>query len=122
MAAAVVIYDASCGLCRGSVAWLASRAAPGRIEFLPCASPERRERFPWLDERDCLEAMQLVLADGRVMSGAAAVPEILRGLRRWRWLAPLFALPGAARLAGRLYRWVARHRHGLSRAAGSRDA
>ncbi len=42
-----------------------------------------------------MEAIQLVLPDGRALSGAAAVPEILRRLRRWRWLAAAFSVPGA---------------------------
>ncbi|MBI2528270.1 MAG: DUF393 domain-containing protein [Candidatus Rokubacteria bacterium] len=118
MTAAVVIYDGACGLCRHSVDWLERRAVRGRFEFLPCQSPARRARFPRMEERACLEAMQLVLPDGRVLSGAAAIPEILCRLRGWRWFAPVFRLPGVGLLAPPLYRWVARHRHRLSRLAG----
>jgi len=57
-----------------------------------------------------MRAMQLVLADGRVLSGADAVPEILLRIRGWGWLARLFALPGARFLARRLYAWIARNR------------
>ena len=119
MTAAVVIYDGTCGLCQGSVAWLSRRAVPGRFEFLPCQAAERRARFPWMEERACLEAIQLVLPDGRALSGAAAIPEILRRLRGWRLLAPFFWLPGVGFLARPLYRWVARHRHWISRLPGS---
>ena len=118
MTAAVVIYDGTCGLCQGSVAWLERRAMRGRFEFLPCQAPQRRARFPWMEERACLEAIQLVLPDGRVLNGAGAIPEILRRLRGWRWLAPLFWLPGVEFLARPLYRWVARHRHSISRLPG----
>lgn len=115
MAPAVVIYDGTCGLCRGSVEWIARRALPGRLEFVPCDSAELRMRFPRIEERACQEAMQLVLPGGRVLSGAAAVPEILRRLSGWRWLAPALAVPGVGRLAPPVYGWVARHRHRLSR-------
>jgi predicted DCC family thiol-disulfide oxidoreductase YuxK len=67
-----------------------------------------------MDERACLEAMQLVLPDGRVLAGDAAVPEILGRLRGWRWLAAAFRVPGMARLSPRVYAWVARNRHRLS--------
>ncbi|OGK76580.1 MAG: hypothetical protein A2X52_19475 [Candidatus Rokubacteria bacterium GWC2_70_16] len=115
----MVIYDGACGLCQRSVAWLRARAGRGQLEFLPCQAPERQARFPWIEERACLEAMQIVLPDGRVLSGAAAIPEILRRLRGWRRLAPVFRIPGVGVLAPSLYRWVARHRHRLSRLPGS---
>jgi predicted DCC family thiol-disulfide oxidoreductase YuxK len=111
---AVLIYDGTCGLCRGGVSWISRRAVTGRFEFLPCQAAERRARYPWMDERTCLEAMQLVLPDGRVLAGDAAIPEILRRLRGWRWLARAFRLPGATLLAPRLYAWVARHRYQIS--------
>lgn len=114
MGPAVLVYDGECPLCRGAAGWIRRRALPGRFEFLPCRSPERRARFPWMSDAACLEALQLVLPDGRVLAGEAAVPEILRRLVGWRWLAGLFRLPGTGLLAPRLYRWVARHRHGLS--------
>jgi predicted DCC family thiol-disulfide oxidoreductase YuxK len=81
---------------------------------LPCQAPERRARYPWMSEDACLQAMQLILPDGRVLVGDAAIPEILRRLRGWRWLAGLFRLPGVEVLAPRLYAWVARHRYQIS--------
>lgn len=115
MRAAVLIYDGECPICRSGMRWVEQRAAAGQFEFLPCQSPERRARFPWMSEETCLEALQLVLPDGRVLAGDAAISEILRRVRGWRWLALVFRLPGAALLAPRLYRWVARHRRAISR-------
>ena len=80
-ARAVLIYDGACGLCRGGVSWISRRAVRGHFEFLPCQAAERRVRYPWMDERTCLEAMQLILPDGRILAGDAAIPEILRRLR-----------------------------------------
>ncbi len=114
MTGAVLVYDGACAFCRGGVRWVQQRALPGQFEFLPCQSPERRARFPWMDERVCLEAVQLVLLDGRVLAGEAAVPEILRRLRGWRWLARLFNVPGVRFLAPRVYAWVARNRYAIS--------
>lgn len=111
---AVIIYDGECGLCEGSVGWIARRARPGDFEFLACQAPERRRRFPALEERACLEAMHLVLPDGRALRGADAVAKILERLPRWRWLARLLHVPGLARLAPPTYRWIARHRQRLS--------
>jgi predicted DCC family thiol-disulfide oxidoreductase YuxK len=111
---AVLIYDGRCALCQEAVAWVSRRARRGELEFLPCQAAERRARFPRMEERQCLDAVQLVLPDGRVLAGADAAPEILRRLTRWRWLARTFGLPGMSRLAPRAYAWVARRRHRLS--------
>lgn len=117
---AVLIYDEACPICQRGMRWVDRRALPGRFEFLPCQSLERRRRFPWMDEADCLEAMQVVLADGRVLPGASGIPEILRRLRGWRWLVAMFRLPGVGWLAPRVYGWVARNRYTISCALGKR--
>jgi predicted DCC family thiol-disulfide oxidoreductase YuxK len=117
---AVVVYDGGCALCRGGIQWITRRAVRGEFEFLPCQSDERRARLPWLDESRCMEAIHLVLPGGRVLAGDAAIPEILRRLRGWRWLATLFRLPGARRLGPPVYGWVARHRYQLSCLIGRR--
>jgi len=111
---AVVIYDGMCPLCVEGVTWIGRRARRGEFEFLPCQAAERRARFPWMDDSVCIEAMQVVLPDGRVLAGAAAVPEVLRRLRGWRWLATCFRLPGMNLLAPRAYAWIARRRYRIS--------
>jgi predicted DCC family thiol-disulfide oxidoreductase YuxK len=61
-----------------------------------------------------MTAMQLVLPGGRTLSGADAVPELLRRIRGLGWLATVFALPGARLLARRVYAWIAKNRMRLS--------
>ncbi len=102
-------------MCRASAMWLMRRAlAGGALEILPCRSPVRQARFPGVSEEACLTAMQLVVPDGRVLSGADAVPELLRRIPGWGWLARVFALPGVAPLARRVYAWIARNRMRIS--------
>lgn len=114
-ARAVLIYDADCGMCRTSALWLMRRAlSSGALEILPCRSQVRVARFPQISEEACLTAMQLVLPDGRVLSGADAVPELLKRIRGWGWLASVFALPGVRPLSRRIYAWMARNRMKLS--------
>jgi len=120
-ASATLIYDAECAMCRASALWIMRRAlSSGRLEILPCRSGVRRERFPRVTEDACLTAMQLVLPDGRVLSGADAVPELLRRIRGWGWVARLFALPGIRPVARRLYAWIATNRMRISCALGRR--
>jgi predicted DCC family thiol-disulfide oxidoreductase YuxK len=112
---AVLVYDAECAMCRASALWLMRRASSaGALEILPCRSPVRRERFPQISDEACMTAMQLVLPDGHVVTGADAVPELLRRIWGWRWAAGFFALPGVRPLGRRLYAWVARNRMKIS--------
>ena len=112
---ATLIYDADCAMCRKSALWLMRRAySSGGLEILPCRSPVRQERFPQVKEGECLSAMQLVLPDGRRLSGADAVPELLRRIHGWGWLAGVFALPPVRPVARGVYGWVARNRMRIS--------
>jgi predicted DCC family thiol-disulfide oxidoreductase YuxK len=121
LATATLIYDAECSMCRASALWLMRRAlSGGALEILPCRSSVRRKRFPQVAEEACLTAMQLVLPDGRILSGADAVPELLRRIRGWGWVAGVFALPGIRPVARRLYAWIARNRMRISCAVGGR--
>ena len=65
-----------------------------------------------------MTAMQLVLPDGRVLGGADAVPELLRRIRGWGWVAGVFGLPPVRPIARTVYGWVARNRMRISCAAG----
>jgi predicted DCC family thiol-disulfide oxidoreductase YuxK len=119
VAVATLIYDGECAMCRGSALWIMRRAlSSGALEILPCRSGVRQERFPQVSEAACLTAMQLVLPDGRVLSGADAVPELLHRIRGWGWVAGVFGLPGVRPVARRLYAWIARNRMKISCAAG----
>ena len=111
---ATLIYDGECGFCQGAVAWIRARSGPEVFEFLPCQDPERARRYPGMSQSECMTAMQLVLADGRVLGGETAIPEILKRLRGWRILATLFHVPGTGFLARRVYAWVARNRYTIS--------
>ena len=114
---AVLIYDGECSMCRASALWLLRRAEAGGardLEILPCRSPVRRQRFPSMTDEACMQAMQLVLPDGRVLAGADAAPEILRRIPRWRWVAAFLDLPRVRPFARRVYRWIADNRMRIS--------
>jgi predicted DCC family thiol-disulfide oxidoreductase YuxK len=111
---AVLIYDSGCGLCQRSRTLIEGRMAPGAIEFLPCQSEERLNRFPQITTENCMNAIQLIDAAGQVYSGAAAIPEILQRLNGWRRLVFLFRTRPLRKCAPVLYNWIARHRLFLS--------
>ena len=114
MPRAVLIYDGDCRFCRGGKDWIERNAVEGAFEFLPCQSDERKSRFPRVSEETCMGAMQLALPDGKVLTGDRAIPEILRRLKRWRWLSVLFKIPGVHFFAPHIYGWVAQNRYRIS--------
>ncbi len=108
-----VLYDASCGLCRGSAArWGAVLRKRG---FGMAALQE-----PWVAGRLGLppervaEEFRLLLPDGRHLSGPDAYRHAAR--RVW-WLLPLWGLavmPGTRRMFDRACRAVAGRRMAIS--------
>lgn len=112
---ATVLYDAACGLCRWSAERLRRWDRGRRLCFVPLQTPEAARLLPDLSPEDRLASWH-VAEGGRVTSGGAAVPEVLRLLPGG---APLAAL--AARFPGgtdRAYRWVADHRDRIGRLLG----
>ena len=106
----VVLYDGECGLCDAGMRWLRARDRWGRFEFLPYQAPERRHRFPALEDRALAEAMHVVAPDGVVRAGADAAPWIFANLPGWSLLARVLSLPGIRSLARPVYRFVAQRR------------
>jgi predicted DCC family thiol-disulfide oxidoreductase YuxK len=109
----LVVYDADCGVCQASVAWLRKRDVQGRFRFagndgeLPAGvSPEETEHTV------------VVLEGGRKWTRGAATARLLRELRGWALLGHALRLPGIAWLADRGYDRFARNRHRVSAALG----
>ena len=111
---AILIYDGNCDFCQGSTNWIKKRALPGKFEFIPCQSKERRERFPFISDDQCMTALQLILPDGCQYAGADAIPEILCRLEGWRWLEAVLRQPIIKKTSPLVYKWVAKHRGFLS--------
>lgn len=111
---AVLVFDGNCPVCKGAVKWIEENQWKGSFEMLPCQSKEAKERFPFMEETVCMQAMQLILPDGRVLSGEKALPEVLRRLKRFSPAADLFKLPGSGILSRSFYRWFADNRYHIA--------
>lgn len=109
----ILVFDGECGFCRRSVEWIRDRDRDGRIEPVPFQSDRVGPEFRGVRRQAFEHAMHLFSPEGRGWSGARAGEQILRLLPRWRWVAPLFGIPGVRGLAERVYRIVADHRHRL---------
>jgi predicted DCC family thiol-disulfide oxidoreductase YuxK len=111
---AALIFDKNCPLCSNTVKWIGEHEAPDAFEMVPCQSKATVARFPEIEQAACMNAMHLILPDGRVMVGEKALPEIVLRLRRYHFVAALFKLPGTLALSRTAYRWFAKHRYWIA--------
>lgn len=106
----VMIYDGECEFCRRWVVrW--AKLTDDRVDYEAYQELlDELNKFP-VTEKDCMTAVQLVDADGRVYSAAAAVLKSLTYTRHWGWLYWCYEHSGLfANFTEWLYRWVARNR------------
>jgi predicted DCC family thiol-disulfide oxidoreductase YuxK len=114
-AVAVLIYDGQCPVCARTVAWIKDNQKKDAFEFLPCQSDDVRRRYPSVKQTVCMQAMQLILPDGAIVSGEKALPEILKRLKRYSSAAELFKLPGTDMISRTFYRWFADNRYHIAK-------
>jgi predicted DCC family thiol-disulfide oxidoreductase YuxK len=109
----VVLFDGSCGFCRGSVARLERWAGPDRFEAVSLHDTVVPQRFPGVPHDALMRALHTVEPSGRVNDAVGAV--LLCAARRpgFGWLSGLYRLPGLAVTVDIVYALVARYRQSL---------
>jgi predicted DCC family thiol-disulfide oxidoreductase YuxK len=112
----VVVFDADCGVCQASVAWVKRRDRKGAVQFVPNDAAE----LPAGVAREETEHTIVVLDGGRKLVRADATARILRELGAWSLAGALIGAPGMRRLANWGYDRFARNRHRISAALGMR--
>jgi predicted DCC family thiol-disulfide oxidoreductase YuxK len=114
----VLLYDSDCGFCRWSVDKVLAWDRTNRLRPVALQDSEADRLLPGIDAETKMASWHLVTADGRVFSGGAVAPPLLRLLPGGRPLAAIAsAFPGATE---RAYRWVSRNRDRFGRLAGTR--
>lgn len=110
---AVMLYDGDCGFCAHYVEkW--KKKTGNTIIYEPYQ--QSLSKFPQLTEKECKEAIQLILPEGKVFSGAHAIFKALdfagkSGMLHWFYdYMPLFG-----RISEFIYQWIAHHRLFISR-------
>lgn len=111
----VVIYDASCRLCRGTTDWLNRLDGRMRLAFLPLQDPRVRERFPDLSPKDLQRHVYVVDTRGNRRKGAGAARYLARRLPALWPLAPLLHVPGTMPLWRWVYKQISHRRHAFDR-------
>jgi predicted DCC family thiol-disulfide oxidoreductase YuxK len=109
----LIVFDGDCGFCRFWISRWQS-IADDRLDYAPYQ--EVASRFPEIPVEDFRRAVQLVLPDGSVRGGAAAVVRALAEVpRRGHWLALYRRVPGFGAVTEFAYRLIADHRGAASR-------
>ena len=111
-----VVYDADCGVCQASTAWVRSRDRRGAFEFIG----NDIAALPAGVSRDETEHTVIVLDGQRKYVRADAVARILRELHGWSFAGALLRAPGLRQLANWGYDRFAANRHRVSAVLGMR--
>ncbi|MGW0362121.1 thiol-disulfide oxidoreductase DCC family protein [Streptomyces sp. NPDC002990] len=86
-----VLYDAGCPLCVHIRHWLLGRHQLVPLRFVPAASSEAWQRYPWLDHASTLREITVISDTGHVWTGTDAFIMCLWALAEHRpkanWLA-----------------------------------
>jgi predicted DCC family thiol-disulfide oxidoreductase YuxK len=117
--AGYLLYDADCGICLATAAWLAKRSVATRLELLALTEADSVPRVGRLvRDRPLTTTIHFVRADDTILTGARAVLAAVRLVPRWRFLA--IALDNAIGHAvlEPVYRQIASHRRRIGRLLG----
>ena len=109
----VMLYDGDCGFCQR---WIKKwQKSTGDI-ILYAPYQELHKNFPQVTETQCRQAVQLILSNGQVHSGAHAVFIALAIAKKYTWLLWLYEhMPFFGRIFEVFYQLIAEHRFLLSK-------
>ena len=118
----IILYDDQCPLCTFQMKVLTWLDWINVVQLMPLSHLEAAIIAPQLSRADLLEAIHCVTPERRIYRGARCIRFV--GLRM-PLLVPvaLFLwLPGVIWIAEKVYAWVSRNRHLLSRLFGCKEA
>ena len=109
----VFLYDGHCRFCSNGARVMKRLARPGDLELRDFQAAGTLASFPQVSLDQCMEAAQLVDAQGHAWSGLEAV--VRAGATRWFFRPALwiYRLPVLRPILDRLYAWVAANRYRL---------
>jgi predicted DCC family thiol-disulfide oxidoreductase YuxK len=99
-----VFYDGGCPVCSREIAFYQARPDADRFVWVDINGAPDTILGPDLDREAALARMHVRLADGRLVTGAAAFAAMWRRMPGFRWLGRLLAVPPIGWGAERAYR------------------
>ena len=117
-----ILYDDECWMCTFQMRMLTWLDWCDVARLSPVSDPATLKLVPGLTREDLLEAIHCVPREGAVLRGARALRFIGMRMPMLVPMALVLWLPGVIWVAERIYAWVSRNRHILSRFFGCKDA
>ena len=112
----LVLFDADCGICQASAAWLRRRASPEALEVRPLQSAEAIPGAPPIEVLRCV--IHVRDPSGTWHRGGDGILTALAAVPRWRWFAAIVRRSPLGLLVEPAYRVIAANRRALSRRFG----
>ena len=117
-----ILYDDECWMCTFQMRMLTWLDWCDVARLVPASDPECLKLAPGLTREGLMEAIHCVRVDGSVLRGARALRFIGMRMPLLVPMALVLWVPGVIWIAERIYDWVSRNRHLLSRVFGCKDA
>ena len=118
----IVLYDGECSLCTFQMKVLTWLDWCNRIRLVPIDDPETGQIARTLYRETLEGALPCVRLDNRISRGARCIRFVGLRLPLLAPVALILWLPGVIWIAEKIYAWVSRNRHLLSRLFGCKDA
>lgn len=117
-----VLYDDECPLCTFQMRTITWLDWFNTVRLVPISNPEAANIAPEITKEKLLEAIHCVTSEGTIHRGARCIRFI--GIRMpLAFPVSIFLwLPGVIWVAEKIYMWVSRNRHLLSRWFGCKEA
>jgi len=117
-----VLYDGECSLCTFQMRVITWLDWFNTVTLVPISNPLAAELAPQITREALLEAIHCVAKDGRIHRGARCIRFIGMRMPLAVPVALVLWIPGVIWIAERVYSWVSRNRHLLSRLFGCKEA
>ena len=117
-----LLYDDTCPMCTFQMKVITWLDWFNRIHLVPASSPEVQTIVPELTHEQLMAAIHSVGPDGRIQRGARALRFVGIRLPPMMPLAALLWFPGVIWIAERVYTWISRNRHVISKLFGCHEA
>ena len=117
-----VLYDDECWMCTFQMRLLTWLDWCNVARLVPASNPDCLKLAPELTREGLMEAIHCVKTDGTVQRGARVLRFLGMRMPLMVPMALLLWVPGVIWVAERVYAWVSRNRHLLSRVFGCKGA
>ena len=118
----VVLYDSDCPLCTFQMRLLTWLDWLNKVRLLPINNPESETIAPELTREQLREAIHCITPEDRIYRGARAFRFLGFRLPALIPLSLFLWIPGVIWIAEKVYMWISRNRHLLSKVFGCKGA